>query len=201
MTARGGRGSSITTSGLRDGPMRAPKSACASSMLPAAVAAEKEAVERVAASIIQAHLLVVMAVLLLLAFPLRTANDCQQFHDGLDLEVLRPVSITHPPEGSMFDYNDLFQWERFITPSIIKVFYWLAIGMSALFGLSGIISGFALMSLHPLAGLLWVIASLIGIGIGVMFARIVSEFILIMFRINEHLGAIRQRGSQMTDDR
>jgi hypothetical protein len=79
----------------------------------------------------------------------------------------------------MFDYNDLFQWERFITPSIIKVF----------------------MSLHPLAGLLWIIASLIGIGIGVMFARIVSEFILIMFRINEHLGAIRQRGGQMTDDR
>jgi hypothetical protein len=106
-----------------------------------------------------------------------------------------------PPEDSMFDYNDLFQWERFITPSIIKIFYWLAIGMSALFGLSGIISGFALMSLHPLAGLLWVIASLIGIGIGVMFARIVSEFILIMFRINEHLGAIRQRGGQMTDDR
>jgi Domain of unknown function (DUF4282) len=104
-------------------------------------------------------------------------------------------------EGSMFDYNDLFQWERFITPSIIKVFYWLAIGMSALFGLSGIISGFALMSLHPLAGVLWVIASLIGLGIGVMFARIVSEFILIMFRINEHLGAIRQRGGQMTDDR
>jgi hypothetical protein len=105
------------------------------------------------------------------------------------------------PEDSMFDYNDLFQWERFITPSIIKIFYWLAIGMSALFGLSGIISGFALMSLHPLAGLLWVIASLIGIGIGVMFARIVSEFILIMFRINEHLGAIRQRGGQMTDEK
>jgi len=102
----------------------------------------------------------------------------------------------------MFDYNDLFQWERFITPSIIKYFYWFSVGMSVLFGLSGIISGLALMSLHPLAGLLWIIASLIGIGIGVLFARIVSEFILIMFRINEHLGAIRQGGQmQTTDDR
>ena len=27
----------------------------------------------------------------------------------------------------MFDLRDLFQWERFITPSIIKIFYWLAI--------------------------------------------------------------------------
>ena len=30
--------------------------------------------------------------------------------------------------------------------------------------------------------------------IGVIFARIIAEFVLIMFRINEHLGAIRQRG-------
>ena len=94
----------------------------------------------------------------------------------------------------MFDLRDLFQWERFITPSIIKVFYWLAVGISALFGLSGILSGLALISLHPLGGLLWIIGSLIGVVIGVIFARIVAEFVLIMFRINEHLGAIRQRG-------
>jgi len=30
--------------------------------------------------------------------------------------------------------------------------------------------------------------------IGVIFARIAAEFILIVFRINEHLGAIRNRG-------
>jgi predicted membrane channel-forming protein YqfA (hemolysin III family) len=94
----------------------------------------------------------------------------------------------------MLDYRDLFQWERFITPSIIKVFYWLAVGISVLFGLSGIISGLTLMSLHPLGGVFWIVGSLIGIVIGVIFARIISEFVLIMFRINEHLGAIRQRG-------
>src|SRR6476661_1059904 len=99
--------------------------------------------------------------------------------------------------GPMFDIRDLFQWERFITPSIIKLFYWLAVGISVLFGLSGIISGLTLMALSPLAGLFWIIASLIGVVIGVIFARIVAEFVLIMFRINEHLGAIRQRGQQM----
>ena len=46
-------------------------------------------------------------------------------------------------------------------------------------------------------GLFWIIASLIGVVIGVIFARIISEFVLLMFRINEHLGAIRQRGQQM----
>jgi hypothetical protein len=29
---------------------------------------------------------------------------------------------------------------------------------------------------------------------GVIFVRILSEFVLITFRINEHLGAIRNRG-------
>jgi len=94
----------------------------------------------------------------------------------------------------MFNYRDLFQWERFITPSIIKIFYWLAIGMAVLFGLANMITGLALMVHNFIGGLFWIIASLIGIVIGVIFARIISEFVLIMFRINEHLGAIRQRG-------
>ena len=38
------------------------------------------------------------------------------------------------------------------------------------------------------------LASLLGMVVGVIFARIVAEFILIVFRINEHLGAIRNRG-------
>ena len=94
----------------------------------------------------------------------------------------------------MFDFRDLFQWERFITPSIIKVFYWLAVGISVLFGLSGIFSGLFYIAVSPVAGMVWIVGSLIGVLIGVIFARIMAEFVLIMFRINEHLGAIRNRG-------
>jgi hypothetical protein len=94
----------------------------------------------------------------------------------------------------MFDIGDLFQWERFITPSIIKVFYWLAVGMCVLVGASGILSGLTLMLLNPIGGLFTILASLIGVVIGVLFARIAAEFVLITFRINEHLGAIRNRG-------
>jgi uncharacterized protein DUF4282 len=97
-------------------------------------------------------------------------------------------------EDRMFDFRDLFQWERFITPSIIKIFYWLAVGISILYGIYGVITGLLLILFNPLGGLFWIIASLIGVLIGVIFARIISEFVLIMFRINEHLGAIRQRG-------
>jgi Domain of unknown function (DUF4282) len=94
----------------------------------------------------------------------------------------------------MFDFRDLFQWERFITPSIIKVFYWLAVGVSVLIGLSGILSGLLYIAVNPLSGLVWIVGSAIGVLIGVLFARIMAEFVLIMFRINEHLGAIRNRG-------
>ena len=94
----------------------------------------------------------------------------------------------------MFDLRDLFQWERFITPSIIKIFYWLAVGMSILVGLSGVLAGLAMMFLNPFGGLFMVFVSLIGILMGVILARIIAEYVLIMFRINEHLGAIRNRG-------
>jgi hypothetical protein len=94
----------------------------------------------------------------------------------------------------MFNTSDLFQWERFVTPSIIKIFYWLAVGITILFGLSGVASAFGMMTVNVSGGLLALIASLLGMIAGVIFARIVAEFILIVFRINEHLGAIRNRG-------
>jgi len=94
----------------------------------------------------------------------------------------------------MFDLRDLFQWERFITPSLIKVFYWLAVLLSVLFGVSGVFSGLLAMAVNPIGGIIAIVASLMGVLIGVLVARIVAEFVLITFRINEHLGAIRNRG-------
>ena len=94
----------------------------------------------------------------------------------------------------MVDPRDLFQWERFVAPSLVRIFYWLVVGISVLFGLSGILTGFTLMALHPLGGIFWILASLVGVLVGVVFARIISEFVLIVFRINEPRGAIRNRG-------
>jgi hypothetical protein len=94
----------------------------------------------------------------------------------------------------MFNAGELFQWERFITPSIIKLFYWLCVAIAILGGLSGVISSFRLMAYSPIAGFITAILCIAGMVAGVVFARIISEFVLIVFRINEHLGAIRNRG-------
>jgi hypothetical protein len=97
-------------------------------------------------------------------------------------------------EKVMFYIGDLFQWERFITPSIIKLFYWLIVIMVLLAGLSGLASAAGMFFLNPIAGAIAAIASFAGMLVGILFARIVAEFILMVFRINEHLAAIRNRG-------
>ena len=94
----------------------------------------------------------------------------------------------------MFDLRDLFQWERFITPSIIKIFYWLVLAVVVLGGLRGLVEGLFLMTANLVGGILAIIAALLMTFVGIIVARIVAEFVLITFRINEHLGAIRNQG-------
>jgi predicted membrane metal-binding protein len=94
----------------------------------------------------------------------------------------------------MFDFQDLFQWDRFITPTIIKTFYWLVIALILLFGISGIFSGLAMMAVSPFGGFIALLSAIAGVIVGIIFSRIAAEFVLIVFRINEHLGAIRDQG-------
>ena len=93
----------------------------------------------------------------------------------------------------MFSFRDLFQWERFVTPSIIKLFFWLAVAIIVLFGLSGIVSAVQMMTVNAGVGVFMLLGSLLGTTVGILSARIAAEFVLIVFRINEHLGAIRNR--------
>ena len=55
----------------------------------------------------------------------------------------------------MFYIGDLFQWERFITPSIIKLFYWLVVIMVMLAGLSGLVTALGTFFVNPIAGALY----------------------------------------------
>ncbi|MBV9530371.1 MAG: DUF4282 domain-containing protein [Bradyrhizobium sp.] len=97
----------------------------------------------------------------------------------------------------MFDFRELFQWDRFITPTVIKTFYLLVIGLICLFGLSGVFSGLAAMAISPFGGFLVLLSSIASVVVGIMLSRILAEFVLIVFRINEHLGAIREQGRRI----
>jgi quinol-cytochrome oxidoreductase complex cytochrome b subunit len=95
----------------------------------------------------------------------------------------------------MFGISDLFQWERFVTPTVIKVFYWLAVVVFVLLGIAGAVSSLRDMAFNPFIGLVFLVTSLLGAFMGVIVSRIVAETVLIVFRINEHLGAIRNQGT------
>src|ERR1044072_5414172 len=98
----------------------------------------------------------------------------------------------------MFYIGDLFQWERFITPSIIKLFYWLVVVIVILGGLAGLVSALGAVAFNPIGGAIAALASFAGMLVGILFARIAAEFILMVFRINEHLAAIRNRGGMQS---
>jgi len=93
----------------------------------------------------------------------------------------------------MIDVRDLFQWERFITPSIIRSFYGVSVILIALAGLGGIASSLQLMQVSLLAGVVAIVISLLAAFVGILGVRIACEFVLVMFRMNEHLGALRSR--------
>ena len=76
------------------------------------------------------------------------------------------------------------------TPTIAKML--AGDCLIALFGLSGVFSGLVMMAISPFIGFL-VLLSSIGGGGAIVFSRIVAESILIIFRINGHLRAIRDR--------
>ena len=93
-------------------------------------------------------------------------------------------------------FSDPFQWDRFITPTIINTFYWLVIALICLLGISeASFQGFAGGRRSARSPDFWCCsASIASVVVGIVFSRIVAEFILIVFRINEHLGAIRDQG-------
>jgi hypothetical protein len=113
----------------------------------------------------------------------------------LSNETDRANHIRLPGGKLMFDFQDLFQWDRFITPTIIKTFYWLVIALICLFGIAGIFSGLAAMAISPFGGFIQLLSSIASVVVGIIFSRIAAEFVLIVFRINEHLGAIRDQGT------
>ena len=51
------------------------------------------------------------------------------------------------------------------------------------------------MAISPFGGFIQLLSSIASVVVGIIFSRIAAEFVLIVFRINEHLGAIRDQGT------
>lgn len=91
----------------------------------------------------------------------------------------------------MISFLDLFKWDRFVATSVIELLFWLLAAIAVLFGISGLLSGLALVQIAPGHGLLAIAGSMIGTLAAIVAARVVCEAVVMLFRVNENLMDIR----------
>ena len=94
-------------------------------------------------------------------------------------------------------FQDFLNFDRYLTPSLIRIFYILQVALIIVFGLSNIFAAFGMMPFSFFTGLVWLISTLIGMAIAIVAARIITEVILVLFKNNEHLAALRARAENV----
>ena len=87
-----------------------------------------------------------------------------------------------------FSVGSLFSFNRFITPVIVKVLYYIGLLAVLLSSISLLIASFAANSVTAIvAGVIWTIVSFI---LGVLAIRVFVEFLILLYDIRE---AVREQ--------
>lgn len=86
----------------------------------------------------------------------------------------------------MFNVRDLFFFDEMLTPKVITILYWLALLYVAVTGLSVMFAGDK-MTFAKFAGGLGVVIG------GAIAARIASELLVAVFKINENIQSLAGR--------
>ncbi|MBU9724246.1 MULTISPECIES: DUF4282 domain-containing protein [Bacillaceae] len=87
-----------------------------------------------------------------------------------------------------FDFQDFLSFNKMITPTIIKIIFYIGVGISVLMGLFQIIAGVA----SNFGGGLQVIMGLITLVVGPLFVRIYCELLILFFKMHESLNRINK---------
>jgi len=89
--------------------------------------------------------------------------------------------------------KDFLNFDRYMTPTIIRIFYYLQIALICLFAISGLFSALATLFYSFFSGLVLLCATFLGAALGLIGARIMTEIVMVLFQNNEHLAVIRAR--------
>jgi hypothetical protein len=106
-----------------------------------------------------------------------------------------------------------FNFDEFITARVVKIIYivglvlipLVTIGGGVVVALGGLAAMFAMMQYLTFANavtqifliIVQLIASLVACVLGILLLRLYCEFIMVIFKINEHLQALRNRNTQI----
>lgn len=80
-------------------------------------------------------------------------------------------------------------FDKFLTPTLIKVVYWIGNAGIALISLMMILSAFSYMG----RGVMQVLGAIVFFVVGLIFWRVMCEGIMLSFRIYDRLTEIRDR--------
>ncbi|MEU9833128.1 DUF4282 domain-containing protein [Streptosporangium sp. NPDC048047] len=94
------------------------------------------------------------------------------------------------PKGFLARLFDL-SFDRYVTTSIIKVIFIILVVVEVLWALSTLALAF---DTGPESGVIALILTPIGLFIAVLLTRVWMELLVVIFKIKEDLGAIRERG-------
>lgn len=93
-------------------------------------------------------------------------------------------------------FQQLISFDKMITPTIIKVLFWIGVGISGLFGIITIFTGLAQMFSgfgEGFIGFFTMIIGLVIIGVGILASRIYCELLIVVFKMHESLVSINQK--------
>jgi thiamine transporter ThiT len=86
-----------------------------------------------------------------------------------------------------FDFKDFMSFDKMLTPSIIKIIYWIGVVVVVLMGLTTLLGALRFGSLYGfLMGLLWLV-------LGPILVRVYCELMIVLFNIYGALRDIRDR--------
>jgi hypothetical protein len=94
--------------------------------------------------------------------------------------------------------GSLFSFDKLITPSIIKVLFYIGVAIVALSALGILIAGFNQPAYSPIPGFLYLFPAAIVLVVGIVGVRVASEMTLVIFMIRDELAWQRVNGTEQT---
>ncbi|MFP4661125.1 MAG: DUF4282 domain-containing protein [Halanaerobiales bacterium] len=88
-------------------------------------------------------------------------------------------------------FQKFIKFDKMITPSIIKILFWIGLGASVIGGLIMLIGGIA----ARYGGGIQVLSGLLIIVFGPLFTRVYCELLILFFKINENITEINEKVS------
>jgi len=83
--------------------------------------------------------------------------------------------------------DDYLNFRKMITPVVIKVIFWIGVGLCVISGLIAIVTSFG-----PYGDVSAIITGLVTMILGPVVVRIYCEILIIIFRINDTLTEIKE---------